>query len=142
MLDFWGRRRWPRNHGNTWFLGHACTGFEAPGGGPKSQAPDIRCLTFGAAAGGLETAGTQRFLGNIGNALGEVESQAPDIRCLTFEPRKSSTGYPALDLPNRPRKKGKRTRVRKGSRGICCRRLRKIEGGPNEPKVKHRISGA
>jgi hypothetical protein len=65
----------------------ACAG--GAGGGDGSKAPEGIC---------------GEGPGNIGNASGEVESQAPDIRCLTFEPRKSSTGYPALDFPNRPRK--------------------------------------
>ena len=107
MLDFWGRRRWPRNRGNApvpWarshrfrgprrraqksstgypvpdcsarrrgretagtqrFSGQACTGIEAPRGGPKSQAPDIRCLTFGTAAGDAK-----RRPGSPGIAIG------------------------------------------------------------------------
>ena len=54
VLDFCNRRRGLETAGALWFLGQARTGFEASGGGPKSQAPDIRCLTFGPAAGALK----------------------------------------------------------------------------------------
>ena len=82
----------------------------------ESQAPDIRCLTHGAAreiqklwrvwrppsrdSQGLPGLGRGRVTG--------TESQAPDIQCLTFGSRsrlrlsgrfrKSSTGYPVLDF--------------------------------------------
>ena len=69
MLDFWAHRREPRNRGGlaqgTGALPRfrcprrraqkSSTGYPVLDFGPKSQAPDIRCLTFGPAAGSLET---------------------------------------------------------------------------------------
>ena len=110
-------------HGCRGKLADVCT----KRGGSKSQAPDIRCLTFRPAARGGENARTHRFRrqarSGFGPPGGGPKSQAPDIRCLTVRPAAGAV----------------KPRGRSGSLGKHAPVSRLRAAGP---KVKHRISGA
>ena len=81
--------------------GQARHSFGIVGGGSKSQAPDIRCLTFGTAADDAKT-----MAGLPWQPLGLQQFPGPGVGPQGGQ--KSSTGYPVLDFWSRHR--GTRTR--------------------------------
>ena len=95
MLDFGNHRRESRRRpGSCWISRGLFAGrpnCPIRGGGSKSQAPDIRCLTLGLPPAGPEGGGT------VGYPAVPLASPPP-LPDWQRRSQKASTGYPVLDF--------------------------------------------